>query len=356
MNKKRKANPNVRLPDGLQLGSSITRQAPEWVWINYLPLDALSSIEGAKGDGKGTFIMYLIAHLTTGRALPNDTAKPASACLLYSAEDHPRMTVKPKLDAAKANAGLWAVRSVENLYRITEDTSPLLIDIDKMEQLTGKKVSLVAIDPLNALLQASIYGPQAFRRTANALTTVAEKAKVCLLCTRHHTKSGTNLLTKALGGVEVSNVQRSINAVLHAPDDSGERLWVPVMCNPVPPQPLLRFAMVNTPVRIGKDTTYQPVLTYLGVSATTLADLQAQGRSTPKRDLAKRIIGNMCADGARLSDDVLKQCAAAGVNEKTTRQAVHEMGLIHDAHGGNGAKKALHYWSLPTPKPIEEDA
>src|SRR5207247_3808906 len=143
--------------------------------------------------------------------------------------------------------------------------------------------------------------------------------------------------------------------IMANPDDDDERLWVPVVCNLVPPQPLLRYVMTNTPIRIGKGTHYVNTLTYLGISATTLADLQAQARSTPKKDLAKRIIGNMCSQGERHVPDVLQACAAAGVNEKTARQAAHELGVDRNARVTGNGSKALSYWMLPKPKPIKDD-
>ncbi len=365
MKKKHNTNPAIKLPDGLVMGSSLTRQAPEWLWDNYLPSSALCSLEGEKGKGKGTFIYHLMSCVTTGTPMPLETnRRDPAACLLYTAEDHLNIVVKPKLDAAAADDDLYAVRGVADLIRISGDTTPLLIDIDRMEQRTGKKVKLVAIDPLNAVLETSIYNPQVFRKTANALMDVAEQKRVTLLCTRHHTKSGTNLLTRGLGGVEVGNVQRAINALIDVPpplateaDNDATRLFVPVVCNYVPRQPILKCQLISTAVRINGVQKTFAALMWHGVSAITLEDINRKSRPTPKSDQARQILNTMLEHGERDAADVIDTARAAGVSKETLENVAQKMGVVHEQKSRklNGSKPSS-YWTWRLPDEEEEAA
>lgn len=361
MKTKRKTSP-ITLPDGLVMGTNIHRQAPAWLWDNYLPLNALCSLEGEKGKGKGTFIYHLMSRVTTGTPMPleqTSARRAPAACILYTAEDHLKIVVKPKLDAAGADPKLYAVRGVNALLRITADTTPLINDIDRMQQVTGKTVRLVAIDPLSAILGTSIYNPQAFRVTANALMDVAEQMGVTLLCTRHQTKSGSGkLLNRGLGGVEVTNVQRAVNALMEVPvplttpaDDNSTRLFVPVVCNYVPPQPILRVQLTSTALTVNGARKLFATMKWLGVSALTLADLAQKSKATPQTDTARKILTNMLASGERDSDAVLEAAKAAGVSEKTVRIVAKEMGVIHEQHSRrtNGSKPAS-YWTMRLPE------
>jgi len=125
-----------------------------WLWPGRIPLSMITVLDGDPGLGKSMVTIDLAARLSTGRAMP-DGSPGLTACdvLLVSAEDDPACTIRPRLDAAGADAARihllrpecpWTLGDVSTLRRIIEPNG----------------IQLVVIDPLMAYLPA---GANAYR-------------------------------------------------------------------------------------------------------------------------------------------------------------------------------------------------
>ena len=51
--------------------SNVRPKNVEWFWYPYIPLGKLTVLQGDPGDGKSTFVLNLIALLTSGRPMPD---------------------------------------------------------------------------------------------------------------------------------------------------------------------------------------------------------------------------------------------------------------------------------------------
>ena len=84
--------------------SHVTPKAVEWLWYPYIPLGKLTVIQGDPGDGKSTFVLNVIAQLTSGQPMPNGYVPSCSRIAVYQcAEDGIADTIKPRLEQAGAN-------------------------------------------------------------------------------------------------------------------------------------------------------------------------------------------------------------------------------------------------------------
>ena len=85
--------------------ADVAPERVEWLWPGRLPIGKLVVLDGDPGCGKSTLTLDLAAHFTAGTALP-DGYQPDGPCnvVLLSAEDGPGDTIRPRLDAAGADA------------------------------------------------------------------------------------------------------------------------------------------------------------------------------------------------------------------------------------------------------------
>ena len=75
-----------------------------WIWEPYIPYGKLTIVQGDPGEGKTTFVLSLIALLTTGRPLLEHEEMTDPINVIYqTAEDGLSDTIKPRLVAAGAD-------------------------------------------------------------------------------------------------------------------------------------------------------------------------------------------------------------------------------------------------------------
>src|SRR5207248_773386 len=117
----------------------------------WIPLGCLSILDGDPGLGKSTLTLDLAARVSRGWAMPplagGELVGHPRGVLLLTAEDDPARTVRPRLDAAGADAErihfLAAVRTPG------EDRPPVLpSDLDALQEAIQQyAVALVVVDP-----------------------------------------------------------------------------------------------------------------------------------------------------------------------------------------------------------------
>ena len=78
--------------------SKIQEQSVDWLWYPFIPSGKITLLQGDPGEGKSTFIIQVIAALTTGGMLPNGVQIEAPLSVIYQcAEDSLQDTIKPRL-------------------------------------------------------------------------------------------------------------------------------------------------------------------------------------------------------------------------------------------------------------------
>ena len=83
--------------------SNVTPKEVEWLWYPYIPLGKLTVIQGDPGDGKSTFVLNIVAQLTSEKQMPDGYVPNCSRIAVYQcAEDGIADTIKPRLEQAGA--------------------------------------------------------------------------------------------------------------------------------------------------------------------------------------------------------------------------------------------------------------
>jgi len=154
MTARRKAQPRQRRrtakkdePNGMRAVSykKVKRETVEWFWDGLIPYGMLTLVVGDPGLGKSLLTVHLAAK----------ASREGVSSILLSAEDHKGATIRPRLEAAKADLRL--VHHIEVRRDGVEDGVFLPDDGDRLDRIIGKtKARLVVVDPLTAHLPQNI--------------------------------------------------------------------------------------------------------------------------------------------------------------------------------------------------------
>lgn len=156
------------------------------------------------GTSKGLLTVDIIARVTTGRPFPGEpdsAVREPEAVVLVAPEDDPNEAVAWRLKAAEADTSL-----VFNLT-VLPDGSPFILPdsvpqlrnaITQIEELAGRKVGLIVIDPLMATVEKSIASNIAARKVTAPLEKLARDMGPAVILTHHTVKSGAAAGSKGL--------------------------------------------------------------------------------------------------------------------------------------------------------------
>lgn len=91
-------------------GCEIQERPVSWLWDQYLPMGKLTLLAGAGGTGKSTIAFNLAGVVANGGIWPDGTrCRDAGNVLIWSSEDSPEDTIKPRLMAIGANERRYGV-------------------------------------------------------------------------------------------------------------------------------------------------------------------------------------------------------------------------------------------------------
>jgi putative DNA primase/helicase len=96
-----------------------------WLWQGRIPLGALTLMDGDPGLGKSLITLDLVARVTTGQPMPDESPGLLGGAVLLSAEDDLAATIRPRLAAAGADMSrVLAVQTVRRPQNPIGDTHP----------------------------------------------------------------------------------------------------------------------------------------------------------------------------------------------------------------------------------------
>ena len=138
----------------LQKGSELDMKPKRWIWKDWLAQGKLHILGGAPGTGKTTIAMDIAAILTGKQLLPDGDVAPQGDVVIWSGEDSPSDTLKPKLVLAGADlervhfiTGMMDGVDEERYFDPSKD-----IDALKEKVCSMPDVKLIIIDPIVSAL------------------------------------------------------------------------------------------------------------------------------------------------------------------------------------------------------------
>lgn len=311
--------------------------APEriaWLWPGYLAAGKLHLVDGDPGLGKSCMTLDWAARVSTGARWPDgqDGCHPAGV-LLLSAEDGLADTIRPRLDAARADVTKVFAFSAYDTGREGERFErPAILPADTARlarAIETNGIGLVVVDPLMAFLAGSIdtHRDQDVRRALTALSRVAEATGAAVVLVRHLNKAtGGSALYRGGGSIGIIGAARLAFAVGRDPDDPERRVLAPTKANVARPAPSLSWRITGTPTGHGR-VVWEGESRY---SADELLRTPADPEEREERDEAAGFIRAYLADhgGEAAAADLIKAGRAAAIPERTLRRARERAGVI----------------------------
>jgi len=344
---------NSRVSGAVRL-SEVQPEAVDWLWFGRLGRGKLTLIDGDPGLGKSLLTLDVSARLTMGAAWPDGLPCPISgSVLLMGAEDGLADTVRPRLDAAGADAHrVYALPTVGTAG--SEHLPSIPDDIPAIEsELVATGAVLLVVDPLMAFLGSDVnsHRDQDVRRALAPLAAMAERLGVAVLVVRHLNKSsGGPAIYRGGGSIGLAGAARVVLAVGADPEDESRRILAAVKANLTVAPPSLAYRLVESAGAVRID--------WLGTSNITAGQLLA----VPVNDEDRTLLADACeflrerlADAWVEASTVTKEAAQAGISAATLKRAKARLEVASERKGFGS--EGRWFWTLTvhrgSPKPID---
>lgn len=332
--------------------SAIEAKPITWLWRGYLPKGKLTLLAGAGGTGKSTIAFNLAGIISNGGVWPDGTrCKETGNVIIWSSEDDPADTIKPRLMAVGANQNRCGVITG------TVDESGLscpfdaAIDMDRLresvEAIGG--ISLLIIDPIVTAVTGDMHKANDVRRSLQTIVDFASEMNCAVLGITHFAKgtAGKNSAERVIGSTAFKDFARMVLAAAKE-EDSDRRVFTRAKSNNSIDTGGFSYTiealMLNQEIETTRVVWGEALE---GSSRSILAEIEGDGTNddTSKMGQAKRFLLEALASGPIGSKELMKHAKERYViSEKTLRRAQSELGIeaTHNPVFAGGWS-----WSLP---------
>ena len=337
--------------------SEITPEPIEWLWPGRIAIGKQTMIVGEPGLGKSQLTAFLAAAITTAGQWPcNEGQAPLGSVIILSAEDDAADTIRPRLDAAGADATrvliVSAVRSDDGKGRRTFN---LQADLDLLEQeiTKARDVRLVIIDPISSYMgKTDSHKNSDVRGVLEPVGEMAARLRVAVVSVTHKSKGkGNSAINSAIGSVGFTGVARTAFLVDKDPDDQDRRLFLQIKNNIAKDPGGLAF-------RIGQHMLPGGIIgsaifwdsDRVSCTADEILAANESASERPARTEAEDFLRDILRDGPRPARDVESEAKEAGISWRTVNRAKKKLGVVAErrAESGDGlGHTGRWYWSLP---------
>ena len=329
--------------------ANVAARSIDWLWPQRIAAGRLSLLVGRPGCGKSFLTCDMASRISTGTPWPDGSPCPRGSVILISAEDDPADTVRPRLDAHRADVSrvymLRAVKRTDDTGRETEVMFSLA-DIDALESALQRcdDCRLVVVDPIGSFLggKTDAHRDNEVRAVLAPVAALAEKYGVAVLVVCH-TRKGTSTSADdtAMGSRAFTGIARSVWHLSRDSEDKNRRLLLPGKSNIAPEQGGLAFSIGGEPasVRWEKD----PVAM---TADDALAVANGAGGETSSLDEATSWLGETLDAGTMPAKELKELAKSDGISLRTLERAKAKLGVVACREGFGGAWD----WKLPAGK------
>ena len=246
--------------------SDVKPELVEWLWSDRFAIGKLTLIAGDPGLGKSLITLDMAARLSRGTPWPDalDEHVLVGGTVLLSAEDDPGDTIRPRLDAAGADASKIAVMTgitrhdsegdILDSFNLASDLSALELAIEQTPDCR-----LVVIDPITAYLgRTDSYKNAELRGLLAPLAELAQRRRVVVVAVTHLRKGEGAAIYRTMGSLAFVAAARAAWGVVKDKDNPRRRLMLPIKNNLAPDVQGLAYAIggtgpLNAPVLLWSD-------------------------------------------------------------------------------------------------------
>jgi hypothetical protein len=326
----------------------ITPERLSWLWSGRIPAGKLTIFVGNPGQGKSLATIDLAARVSSGRAFPDGATCVRGDVLILTSEDGIADTVRPRLDAAKADVS--RVHCIESVKVTLSDgqTMPssfsLHRDLANLEKAFEKNpgFKLIIFDPLSAYLgSVNSWRDSEVRALLTPLCEFAERTGVAVEGIMHLRKSETDAMLRVSGSIAFVAAARAVWGFGPDPSDRSRRIMTPVKSNLSVAATSLGYQIVSNAAGvpfIAWDATPRDVDAdeVLGVSA------KERRERASRQEEAVEWLQERLSDGPAQSEKIGAEAKKAGISWRTLRRAKDMLGAQHHKSSVGGKW----YWEL----------
>jgi hypothetical protein len=197
-------------------------QTVEWLWPGRIPIGKLTLLAGDPGLGKSLITLDMAARVSAGASWPDvpDDSQAAGGVVLLSAEDDLADTIRPRLDAQKADC--TRVSSLTTFGDLATDIDML----SKSIELTDN-CRLVVVDPISAYMgKADSHNNAEVRAILAPLAQLAAEKRVAILAVTHLRKGEGEPIYRAMGSLAFVASVRTAWVICRDKSDPERRLML----------------------------------------------------------------------------------------------------------------------------------
>jgi len=318
----------------LRCMADVKAEKVDWLSKPYIPKGKVTLIEGDPGIGKSTATLGIATGVTLGTGIPGQELTEPSNVVIASAEDGLGDTIRPRLDAMRADVSrIYAIDGA-----LTLDENGFALVESYLERIHP---ALLIIDPLVAYLGATvdIHRANEVRHVMAQLARLAEKFDVAILAVRHLTKGGmSKAIYRGLGSIDFTAACRSVLLAGCDSENPQNRALVHIKSNLAPAGPAIGYELRN-------GSFY-----WTGESTLTAAQILAAENSTGISDLDEAVafLKDELADGVVPAKDVYRDAEGVGISKRTLDRAKAQLGATSRKQGEKGKRGGgVWVWELP---------
>lgn len=340
--------------------SDVQPEPVRWLWPERIAKGKLTIIAGDPGLGKSQLTCSVAAIVSRGASWPvgGGRTDPATV-VVFSAEDDPADTIRPRLDAANADPDrvviLEGIRELgragesSRLFNVQEDLQVLE---DNLRKITD--VSLIIIDPITAYLgKADSHKNAEVRSILATLAALAARLDVAVICVTHLNKgTKSQALMRVNGSLGFVAAARAVFFVTQSAADPERRFFLPLKLNNANLRNQgLAFSIEGVTLSGGIETArvaWEDETVEIDVNEALWAVSDGDTRNALAE--AGEFLSEILADGPVEANDVRQHAQKAGHSWATVRRASKALSVkkFKVGFGGDGGW----LWQIP-PKELK---
>lgn len=326
-------------PKNTELGPILTCMADvepckiSWLWPGRIPLGRITLLVGRPGEGKSFLTTDMAARVTTGTPWSDGSDCPQGSVILISAEDDPGDTIRPRLDAHRADVMhvhlLSAVRKSDGEGQYERLIT--LADVDAIEAalVSLSDCRLIVVDPIGSFLGGGTdaHRDNEVRGVLAPIAALAEKYGPAVVVVAHRRKSAGDMADDtALGSRAFTGIARAVWHLSRDAKNKTRRLLLPGKNNLAPEGGGLAFTIAGDPACIRWERDPVAMSADDGLAAEQAA--KKPGPDADAQDTAAAWLSKTLADGPRLVKELLDEWKnGESGSERTLKRAKQSLGV-----------------------------
>lgn len=328
-----------------------------WLWPGWLPLGKMTILAGAGGCGKTNLSLALIATITTGGFFPDGLrCENQGKVLIYSTEDDPADTLKPRLIANDADISKVSFIAGRTNHKGKLEPFDPAKDFPKIEKYIkdNPDLKLLMIDPIISAVSGDMNKANDVRRSLQPLVDLANQYNFAILGITHFAKGSVNNnpADRILGSQAFSALARMAWTAARR-ETEGDYIFVRAKSNISTLDGGIRYDLESMIVENIIETTKTTWLGVIDAAAKELlntAELSGCENNSVV-DTAKEFLIELLSTVDKMSSkDVQAQAKEAGFSLASIRRAQERLNIKpFRPHG-----EKSWFWSLPKIHKLDE--